>query len=563
MHLGKSGSYDLKRRAFAGHYVPTPMSLSPVTPRHATPDPLSRIIRAAAQPAALGSAARARLVGSGLHDLLHLRDGGGVHDRQDLRGGSGFHLPAFGFFRRHFWLFSAPEADFNGATQTVQEADKCHHSQPWLRSGAIVDAPVRGDLQNILHHEGEFSCHCEIEGQELRLGPRSRKRVIPLRLQAERAENENVIVKGVKGTFLVETIPLCDAVKSIILDYLHLVLLGVVKQFYILWFTRSGTDWYIGRRKRAVTAYLKDIKRTYEVCRCTTDAKQWKLFKGSTWRTWLLFVSLPAFEGILKERYFQHWMLLVIGMSLLQEIISEEDLALADRLLSIFVRDYQELCCVRHMTYNLHCLSHLALVTRWWSSPWAVSAFKFESLNGTLTRLCHGTIRITTELSNTVNIITATNSLEYLMNEAVNVRMDPRITVLSPALLERLTNIDDVTVFRRVKIRRKIFTSTLYFAEKATDNKHVCYEDRGQVSYGMVQFYAKKGLNFYALIKKFMVEPQRQFQHTESELIVEHTVPVQLTNVYTAVIPVANILCKVFGIHGYVCKELNRFEHAL
>ncbi|KAE8749131.1 hypothetical protein FOCC_FOCC004039, partial [Frankliniella occidentalis] len=318
----------------------------------------------------------------------------------------------------------------NGVRWTHSRTGQGHVSKV-VAPAATVDAPVRADIQNILHHGGVFSCHsCEIEGMELRLGPRSSKRVYPvpeepcplrtndnMRIQALRAEQENVIVMGVKGTSVLETNPSCDEGKTIILDYLHLVLLGVVRQFYCLWFTGSGTDWYIRRTKRQVTTFLREIMRIYE----------WKLFKGSTWRTWLLFVSLPALRGILKDKYYQHWMLLVIGMALLlREEISDIGLALANHLLSLFVRDTQELYGYSAMSYNLHCLSHLALITRRWGGPWAVSTFKFENLNGVFARLVHGNTHITTELSNTLNIITAANTLDFFMNEAENLRMGPR-----------------------------------------------------------------------------------------------------------------------------------------
>lgn len=486
------------------------------------------------------------------------------------------------------FIASLSQLEQNGVRWTHPRTGEAHISQV-VAPAVSVDAPVRGELQNIMQHDGEFSCHnCEIEGDELILGPRSRKRIYPvpdepcplrtkesMRLQADRAEAENVIVKGVKGTSLLESIPTCDTEKSIILDYLHLVLLGVVRQFFKLWFTGAGTDWYIGRRKRLVTLFLKELRRTYEVCRCPSDVSQWKLYKGSTWRTWLLFVSLPALKPFLKDKYFQHWMLLVLGMSiLLQESISAQDLDLADHLLSLFVRDTQELYGYSAMTYNLHCLSHLVLVTRRWGAPWSVSAFKFENLNGVLSRLIHGTIHITTELTNTLNIITATNSIDYLMNEAQNIRRDPRVSMLSPvhgiiltdaerlALVETLADIDDVRYFSRAKIAGMIFTSSMYSAERATDNKHICYEMRREEHFGIVQFYVRKGQELYALVKKLVVEPDRHFQHTETQLIVNHIKPVQITDVLT-VIRLSSISCKVFRIGEYVCKELNRYEHAL
>ncbi|KAK3909797.1 LOW QUALITY PROTEIN: Halomucin [Frankliniella fusca] len=412
------------------------------------------------------------------------------------------------------FLESLSQLEENGVRWTHPRTGEAHTSKV-VAPAASVDAPVRAELQNIMQHEGEFSCHnCKIEGEELILGPRSRKRIYPvpdepcpprtmesMRLHANRAEAENLIVKGVKG--------------SSILD-------------------------------------------------------QWKLFKGSTWRTWLLFVSLPALQPVLRDKYFQHWLLLVKGMSIfLQESISDDELALADRLLSLFVRDTQELYGYAAMTYNLHCLSHLALITKRWGAPWSVSAFKFETLNGVLSRLTHGTIRITTELTNTLNIITATNSIDYLMNEAGHIQRDLRISMLSPAhglilseaernaLVQTLNDIDDVRYFGRVLIERFLPLQCIQQREQLTISTYAMR--LGEKTFSC---YVKKGPRLYALIKKLLVDPNRNFQHTETQLIVQHIIPVQTTDLVT-LIPVESICCKVFRVHEYVCKELNRYEHAV
>lgn len=160
---------------------------------------------------------------------------------------------------------------------------------------ASVDGPVRADRQNVHRHSGEYSCNvCEIEGLTLILGPRSQKRVFPFPEQEDplrtkesmkelglQALTDRVIVKGVKGPSILDSIPECDISKCLVLDYLHLVLLGVVRQFFELWFTNSGTDWYVGGLNN-LTNFLKNIKSLYEIPRSPTNAK-WKMCKASTW----------------------------------------------------------------------------------------------------------------------------------------------------------------------------------------------------------------------------------------------------------------------------------------
>lgn len=451
-----------------------------------------------------------------------------------------------------------------------------------------LDAPARAMAQNLKQHNGEFSCNiCEIEGMELRLGPKSRKRVVPfpeepaplrtkqsMKEAAMRAEAENVTVKGVKGSTILEAIPECDPASSIVLDYMHLVLLGLCRQFYVLWFTKSGTDWYIGRRWKRITKFFEGIRPTYETTRCPRHAKKWKNFKASTWRTWLLFVSLPALKGILKEKYFQHWTLLVVGIALLlKEDITDYELNLAENLLSLFVRDTQELYGFKAMTYNLHSLLHLPLIVKRWGALWAWSLFKFENTNGILTRLLHGTNKITAELSNTLNLIIATNTLKYLMHPEEYVQALGQFKLLyrrslrevpdaaRQALLDHFEGGPPISIYGRASHGRRIFTSKIYLAEKATDNRTVCYKWEGLQMYGVIQCFVDCN-GFYALVQQLSVDEERYFKIDELDLVVNHLIPVKSTDTYV-IIELSDISFKVLRVDDYVCVESNHFEQKL
>lgn len=451
-----------------------------------------------------------------------------------------------------------------------------------------VDARARAKGQHLHTHSGEYSCTvCEIKGETLILGPRSHKLIFkfpeepdPLRTKdamrqyADQATEENVIVKGVKGPSILDSIPECDSSKSLVLEYMHLVLLGICRQFFTLWFTTSGTDWYVGRLGR-LTRFLKNIKRLYETPRCPSDASKWKMFKAQTWRVWLLFVSLPALHGRLKDKYFQHWCLFVAGIStLLKESVTEQDLQLAEILLSLFVQDAQQLYGLTEMSHNLHGVLHLVLMVRRWGALWATSAFKFEGMNGILSRLLHGTVLLSTELTNTLSIIMASQTLNHLMKPQARrfgSRPNELISPCKPfelaveernALRLALGNVDALKYFYRAYINSRLCTSELYTNERATDNRTVCFMLATGKSYGIVRFYIQSDQEMFALIRSFDVEVDRYFKNDEVNVIIDHIIPIRITDALH-VVPLNDILSKVFAVDTYVCIDPNRFEQYL
>ena len=103
----------------------------------------------------------------------------------------------------------------------------------------------------------------------------------------------------------------------------------------------------------------------------------------------------------MKDQYLQHWMLFVAAIFLLlTETITEDDLISAEALLRIFVRDIGKVYGDKQYTYNVHQLIHLVMHTRRWGGLWSNSAFGFESFNGIISKMIHGSKNEGRELLN-------------------------------------------------------------------------------------------------------------------------------------------------------------------
>lgn len=153
---------------------------------------------------------------------------------------------------------------------------------------------------------------------------------------------------GVKGPSWLSIVPKFDMVKSIAMDYMHCVLLVVVRLLLRLWFSSSYYKelWYIGSHVSEVDVRLCSIRPSCEAQRTPRQientVKYWKgkFMQLSTiilfiWnccvahelQMWLLHYSPVVLYGILPDLYYQHHLLLVEGSYLLlKDVVSNEDI---------------------------------------------------------------------------------------------------------------------------------------------------------------------------------------------------------------------------------------------
>ena len=135
-----------------------------------------------------------------------------------------------------------------------------------------------------------------------------------------------------------------------------------------------------------------------------------KFWKASEYRAWLLFYSLPIAGPHLPAEYAHHYSLLVYAMHiLLSSNISSHDLHTADKLLC-FYQHMPEFYGDTSCTLNMHNLIHLVPLVKQWGPLWVYSCFGFESMNGHLKKMFHGTRQILGQL---VFSIKAQQSLSF------------------------------------------------------------------------------------------------------------------------------------------------------
>lgn len=298
----------------------------------------------------------------------------------------------------------------------------------WVKAGKCIlptvhacicsaDSVARCTLQNIKQFNGQYGCSwCHNEGEVIAKG-RRHCRVYPnsdegdiLRTHhgmvqnAQRAFVAKEAVQGVKGPTKLVQLPEFNLVSGFVVDNLHCIDLGVSRQFGHLWFDSSNHQepWYIGNKIPMIDDRLSHVCPPNEVTRLPRSVLQRAYWKGSEWHWWLLLYSPVVLFGILPQRFYLHFLLLVEAVFLLtNSSISRRDVNRAHTCLSQFVYRFEELYGRQHLTYNIHQLLHLTNTVVGWGPLSCYSSYIFEGFNGTLLRLFHGTQAVPKQICST------------------------------------------------------------------------------------------------------------------------------------------------------------------
>jgi hypothetical protein len=202
------------------------------------------------------------------------------------------------------------------------------------------DLPAKAGVMNMTQFNGEFGCpNCRQSGKVVAAG-RGHTRVYPFdaeNVDGPHRNNEETIryaieaatagkpVQGLKGPSWFSTLEDHDLIRGTGVDYMHGVLLGVVRQLLRLWFESkySSEPFSCSKVVNVVDKRLLSIRPPNFISRLPRSIKQHVAYwKANECRSWLFYYSVPVMCGILPDEYYHHHLLLVEAMHILckQEI---------------------------------------------------------------------------------------------------------------------------------------------------------------------------------------------------------------------------------------------------
>jgi len=272
---------------------------------------------------------------------------------------------------------------------------------------AVLDSVARAPVLNMQTFHAFYGCtYCY--QQQVRTAPRKRRFDMLAAPAAERTPEstyqdalsayekrdlpkpEDRAHKGVKGPSVLMGLLYFNLIWGFAIDYMHAVLLGIVKTHMKLIFEASRRKYWSNVTERtaiddiykSIDERLLQIKPPTGITRVPRSISMWKCWKASEWRSWLLFYCIPCLDGLIKEKYIVHISLLSRAVSLLlQSSVTLDEVNEAHGLLMEYCRLFQKYFDVKDTIYNLHLLTHMKQSVLSHGPLWTANAFCYEGQN--------------------------------------------------------------------------------------------------------------------------------------------------------------------------------------
>ena len=262
------------------------------------------------------------------------------------------------------------------------------------------DSVMKPVLLCIKGHSGYHSCPlCTIKGSVSGRG----KVVKPDRLDAtgtlekfplrpQRNEDIAVLVAseeklGHKAVPLLAALPFFNVFFCTSIDAMHAIDLGVFKKIFKILFVLPGHK-HVSRGGFALAdGVMKGLKGVSFIDRGPRSMTDYKNWKASEWHYWGFIYSIPVFYQLVEEKmmevkHFINWIDLITALSMLNSChITQQQIALADTMLTRIVTKFVELYGKEHASLNIHLLVHLADSVKHLGPLWSTTLYAYESYN--------------------------------------------------------------------------------------------------------------------------------------------------------------------------------------
>ena len=324
----------------------------------------------------------------------------------------------------------------------------------------VADAPARSMMKNVKGHGSTYGCErCMVFGVKLG-GMTFNNEDAELRTDASLLNPKEVLHR--KGNTPLSAIGV-KLVSHFVLDYMHLVLLGVMRKLLYLWLEGEvGTEKKLRKYRltqgagKVISAQLTSYIETCpkEFARKPRSLNSFRMFKATELRTLLLYTGVVAFRcGVIRNEVYDNFLLLSCAMRILlhpkkcKQPVRED----AHRWLRQFVKSYRELYGAINVVYNVHNLIHLQEDNILYGCLDNVNTFPFENYLQTFKKMIrhgHNTmqqlVRRLDELRrykmHTGELFPSKTSKKYLHAHCVD--MPPRLQRYAPNVKRQYKAID-------------------------------------------------------------------------------------------------------------------------
>ena len=243
----------------------------------------------------------------------------------------------------------------------------------------ICDAPARAFVKNVYNHNSCFPCErCKV----------NRKSYCTIAAPRNDTDILKLDVNHNKGPS-----PLSECgirlVSQVVLDYMHLILLGIVKKLITMWLeTKVREDWHCIRlditMKDEITNRLLSYIETCpkEFARKPRSISNFRMYKATEFRMFLLYTGIMCLKGKVASRVYHNFLLLACAMRIYLCDRSSKKRNLcqhAQAMLKAFVVHYKKIYGEKQVVYNVHSLLHIHEDVAKYGNLEHISSFPFEN----------------------------------------------------------------------------------------------------------------------------------------------------------------------------------------
>ena len=271
----------------------------------------------------------------------------------------------------------------------VEEADELQKRGIYINgvhyvvgfSNFVCDAPARAFVKNVKSHSGYFGCDkCTQEGEwKDKITFPETNAILRTDLSfAERRQDEHH--HGLSPLHRLNV----GMVTQFPLDYMHLVCLGVVRRFLVVWMKGDLQIRLPAKKTQTISQRLLQVSAFVprEFARKPRSLSEMERWKATEFRQFLLYTGPVVLQNVLPDVLYNHFLLLFSAISILstpQLCESVNNCNYANELLVTFVKDVHKIYGQSMLVYNVHSLVHLASDVARFGCLDNFSAFPFEN----------------------------------------------------------------------------------------------------------------------------------------------------------------------------------------
>lgn len=256
----------------------------------------------------------------------------------------------------------------------------------------LFDAVAKASVLQIKGHAGYYSCSkCTAEGEYINGRMCFPETTYFIKRTNEDFRNQTDEHHHIGETILAQISSL-DLISTVALDYMHLVLLGVVKKLLVgTWINGKPPNKLpsvlVNQISEQLLSFRQYIPR--EFSRKPRSLKEAKRFKATEYRLFLLYLGPLVLKGVLDTDKYDHFITLHLAISILisNKVFECQYVDYAEKLLNHFVKSCGLIYSKEFMVHNIHNLLHLCDDVRKFGPLDNFSNFPFENYLGQLKKL--------------------------------------------------------------------------------------------------------------------------------------------------------------------------------